>query len=65
MLEEGWTRTWLLDTFGWCKDLDPLTGAKDAVGPLPFRGMSQYPPLPEDPAPDRTEYQTLWNTRQD
>ncbi len=64
-LPDGWKRTWLLDTFGWCKDLDPLTGAKDGVLPLPFRNMSQYPPQPDQPAPDRTEYQSLWNTRRD
>ncbi|MEC9476988.1 MAG: ASPIC/UnbV domain-containing protein [Planctomycetota bacterium] len=64
-LPEGWKRTWLLDTFGWCKDLDPLTGARDGVLPLPFRKMRQYPPQPDQPVPDRTEYQNLWNTRRD
>ena len=61
----GWERTWLLDTFGWCKDLDPLTGACRGVGPLPYRGMSQYPPPADEPKPDRSNYQTIWNTRRD
>jgi len=64
-LPAGWQRTWLLDTFGWCKDLDPLTGARSSVGPLPFRGMSQYPPAADDRAPDRSGYQSQWNTRRD
>ena len=64
-LPAGWQRTWLLDSFGWCKDLDPLTGAREGVGPLPFRGMAGYPPEPDHQAPDRVEYQRLWNTRQD
>ncbi len=64
-LPAGWQRTWLLDTFGWCKDLDPLTGARSSVGPLPFRGMSQYPPAADDRAPDRSRYQNQWNTRRD
>ena len=61
----GWERTWLLDTFGWCKDLDPLTGACRDVGPLPYRGMSQYPPPDDEPKPDRSIYQSIWNTRRD
>jgi tetratricopeptide (TPR) repeat protein len=61
----GWERTWLLDTFGWCKDLDPLTGACRGVGPLPYRGMSQYPPPDDEPKPDRSNYQAIWNTRRD
>ncbi|MEE2890193.1 MAG: ASPIC/UnbV domain-containing protein [Planctomycetota bacterium] len=64
-LPDGWQRTWLFDTFGWCKDLDPLTGARDSVEPLPFRAMNNYPPRPEDEIPDRTEYQRIWNTRRD
>ncbi|MDE0960047.1 MAG: ASPIC/UnbV domain-containing protein [Planctomycetota bacterium] len=64
-LHPGWKRTWLLDTFGWCKDLDPLTGARQGVGPLPFQGMSQYPPHDEEPTPDRSNYQANWNTRRD
>ena len=64
-LPEGWQRTWLLDTFGWCKDLDPLTGARDSIEPLPFRAMSNYPPAPGDEIPDRTDYQSIWNTRRD
>ena len=64
-LAAGWKRTWLLDTFGWCKDLDPLTGAREGVGPLPFEDMAGYPPEPTQQAPDRVEYQRIWNTRQD
>ena len=64
-LKPGWKRTWMLDTFGWCKDLDPLTAERAGVGPLPFMNMSGYPPKADDPAPDRLEYEKTWNTRSD
>ncbi|MCA8959609.1 MAG: VCBS repeat-containing protein [Planctomycetes bacterium] len=61
----GWSRTFFLDTHGYCKDLDPLTAACDAVDPLPFRSMSNYPPTPSDVAPDRSKYVERWNDRRD
>ena len=64
-LKPGWKRTWLLDTFGWCKDLDPLTAERKGVDPLPFMNMSGYPPQESDPAPDRLDYEKTWNTRSD
>ncbi len=64
-LKPGWKRTWMLDTFGWCKDLDPLTAERAGVGPLPFMNMSGYPPKADDPAPDRLDYEKTWNTRSD
>jgi tetratricopeptide (TPR) repeat protein len=61
----GMKRTYVLDTFGWCKDMDPLTAYPYTVEPLPFRGMSNYPYGPTESFPDgeaqrrwRAQYQT-------
>ncbi len=64
-LAEGWQRTYLLDTHGYCKDRDPLTATPESVEPLPFGGMSAYPPAEGDREPDREEYRQTWNTRRD
>jgi tetratricopeptide (TPR) repeat protein len=40
---EGWTRSYVLRTFGYCKDADPFTATSDSVGPLPWRGMPDFP----------------------
>ena len=42
----GWVRSYVLRTVGFCKSADPLTLHPLTVGPLPFRGMRQYPPAP-------------------
>lgn len=34
---EGWTRSWVLELEGWCKDMDPFTGGGAALEPLPMR----------------------------
>jgi hypothetical protein len=33
----GWTRRFVLETRGWCKDMDLYTGDAETVGPLPGR----------------------------
>lgn len=65
-LPEGWTRDWLLFVDGWAKDGDPNTSASHAVGPLPFHGMSDYPPPPGEAFPDTPElraWDAEYNTR--
>ncbi|GJM23442.1 MAG: hypothetical protein DHS20C15_33570 [Planctomycetota bacterium] len=62
-LPDGWTRDWLLDLDGWAKDGDFNTSTGDRVGPLPFHGMTSYPPAPSDAAPDRAAWNAEWNTR--
>jgi hypothetical protein len=42
-LPPGWTRSYVLRSFGYCKDADPFTAASDTVGPLPWRGMPLFP----------------------
>jgi len=41
---EGWTRDFVLHSVGWDKDADLNTLAGQQIGPLPFKGMQQYPP---------------------
>jgi hypothetical protein len=69
-LTEGWTRSYVLQSFGYCKDADPFTASSDSVGPLPWRGMGDYPfstangERPRDRAYDAylREYQTREST---
>jgi hypothetical protein len=42
-LPEGWTRSYVLRAFGYCKDADPFTARSDTVEPLPWRGMPAFP----------------------
>jgi Flp pilus assembly protein TadD len=58
----GWSRQFVLRTWGWCKDASPFTMTGGSVKPLPFRSMSQYPPPPgeEYPHPDDVK---RWHTR--
>jgi hypothetical protein len=54
-LPKGWTRSYVLRSIGYCKDADPFTATSDHVGPLPWKGMPEFPFLkpterPLDPA---------------
>lgn len=42
-LPAGWKRSFVLRTWGYCKDCGPFTATGETVEPLPFRGMSGYP----------------------
>ncbi len=53
----GWTRDFVLRNVGWDKDADLQTIYGQTVEPLPFVGMSQYPPGPEAAPPDPEGYQ--------
>jgi hypothetical protein len=57
-LPDGWVRSFVLRTRGYCKDASPFTLTGGCVGPLPFRGMKNYP-CPADGAPD----QRVWQAR--
>ena len=65
-LAEGWTRTFLLMADGFSKEMDINSASPDAVEPLPFHRMTQYPyPGPEH-YPDTAAYRTYrdtYNTR--
>ena len=56
-LPEGWTRSYVLRSTGYCKDADPFTAASDTVGPLPWRGMGAYPFGPEGERPRDAAYE--------
>jgi Tfp pilus assembly protein PilF len=56
-----WHRSFVLRTWGYCKDTAPTTVSGGNVGPLPFRGMPNYPEFgpAQPPATDATR----WHTR--
>ena len=63
-LQPGWSRTVVLHTDGYCKDMDLYTAHPDAVEPLPYHAMENYPPAkPLELTDGYAEYQRNWNTR--
>ena len=63
-LRDGWSRTLVLHTDGYCKDMDLYTAEPDAVEPLPYHAMENYPPAaPRAESKDYADYRRTWNTR--
>jgi len=65
-LKEGWKRDFLIRSIGWVKDGDLNTANGNTVLPLPFHGMSSYPPGKNDVYPSDSELQKYlheYNTR--
>ena len=65
-IPEGMTRTFILMTDSFCKDMDLYTAHPDTVGPLPFHGMSGYPYPAGERYPDdekHRSYRRRYNTR--
>ena len=65
-LRAGWTRTFLLYANGYSKEMDPHSSSPDALGPLPFHGMTQYPYAAPEMYPDgarHRDYLQRYNTR--
>ncbi len=65
-LQEGWKRDFLIRSVGWVKDGDINTAMGNTVMPLPFHGMSSYPPSETDVYPqnsDLNKYIQEYNTR--
>lgn len=65
-LPKGWTRTFLLYSDGFSKEMDINSASPDQIAPLPFHGMTRYPyhwpehyPLTET----RKRYIEKYNTR--
>ena len=65
-LKEGFKRSYVLRSYGYCKDADPYTGTSDEIGPLPYRGMPDYPFAADKARPvdlDYQEYLDKYQTR--
>ena len=60
-LPPNWRRSFVLRTWGYCKDAAPTTVTGGVVGPLPFRAMPNYPDFgtAKPPATDAAR----WHTR--
>ena len=66
VLQEGWKRDFMIRSVGWVKDGDLNTAFGSSVMPLPYHGMSSYPPSAKDKYPDDPElhkYHREYNTR--
>jgi len=50
--EPNKTRSFILKTVSFCKDMDLWTATSDTVEPLPFHGMSSYPYPPDEVFPE-------------
>jgi len=59
-LKPGWERSFVLRTWGYCKDTSPTTVTGGSVGPLPFRAMANYPDFgaTKPPTTDASSWQT-------
>jgi hypothetical protein len=51
-LPPGWTRSFVLKTWGYCKDSGPFTATGATIEPLPFHGMRRYPYGPDERFPE-------------
>jgi tetratricopeptide (TPR) repeat protein len=56
-VKPGWKRDFFLDLRGYAKDGEPNTAFAWTVEPLPYSGMSNYPPSSGDKVPSTPEYQ--------
>ena len=61
-LPDGWKRSYVLRTRGYCKDASPFTAHGETVEPLPFRAMTNYP-YPASEKHPHPDYDRQWNTR--
>ena len=65
-LAPGWSRTFILHADGYCKDMDLYTAEGQAVEPMPFHSMTNYPYPDSERYPDdasHRHYQKKYNTR--
>jgi hypothetical protein len=63
MLPEGWSRTFVLHSDGYCKDMDLYTAFPHSVEPIPYHAMTNYPPSEPSDDPGDEGYRLTWNTR--
>jgi tetratricopeptide (TPR) repeat protein len=65
-IPNGFSRSFILKTDSFCKDMDLYSAYPDTVEPLPFHAMSTYPYGANEKYPDdqkRREYRRRFNTR--
>jgi Tfp pilus assembly protein PilF len=65
-LPDGWTRTFVLLSDGFSKEMDINSASPDRVEPLPFHAMTAYPYRAPEHYPDTPayqQYQLTYNTR--
>jgi hypothetical protein len=65
-LRRGWTRTYLLHSDGFSKEMNLHSASPDVAAPLPFHTMTRYPyraPEAYPMTPARREYVHRYNTR--
>ncbi len=65
-LPRGWTRTFLLHSDGFSKEMNPRSSSPDFAAPLPFHTMTRYPYGPDESyplTPERQRYIERYNTR--
>ena len=65
-LPAGWQRTFVLRSWGYCKDSAPFTVRGETVEPPPFAAMRNYPPGPGDRRADEAahaDYLRRYQTR--
>lgn len=65
-LPAGWTRTFMLYSDGFSKEMDINSASPDQVMPLPFHGMTRYPYRAPEVYPmtgERRAYYEKYNTR--
>ena len=55
-VKPGWKRDFFFDLRGYAKDGEPNTAFAWTVEPLPYNGMSNYPPSSADRVPSSPEY---------
>ena len=65
-LPAGWSRTFLLHSVGYSKEMDRNSASPDQAEPMPFRTMTRYPYAAPEAYPDtrrHRDYLARWNTR--
>jgi hypothetical protein len=63
-LAPGWTRRYVVRSFGYCKDADPFTATSDTIEPLPWRTMPAFPFGADVKRPSDPAYETYLRTYQ-
>lgn len=66
-VKPGWKRDFFFDLRGYAKDGEPNTAFAWTVEPLPYGGMSNYPPGADDHVPNSADYRQYlrqYQTRQ-